>query len=206
MGKAKVGLMLVLAGALALLALGSPALAKDGDVIVRGTCSATSTAKLKAERRERPDRGRARGRPEPERRPLDGRADPGRRPRRPRRPADAGAERLVHRAQAGRQPCRLGRRPRRRRDAARPARHGRPGRPEPLVASAPVADVAYIPGAAGHERRPAVGYAMVISGGAPLRAQRHRLQGRAPVRGLVARADAGPCDRRVSRLRARARC
>ena len=39
--------MLVLAGALALLALGSPALAKDGDVIVRGTCSATSTAKLK---------------------------------------------------------------------------------------------------------------------------------------------------------------
>ena len=33
--------------ALALLALGSPALAKDGDVLVRGTCTGTSTAKLK---------------------------------------------------------------------------------------------------------------------------------------------------------------
>ena len=47
MAKATVGLVLVLAGALALLALGSPALAKDGDVIVRGSCSAKSTAKLK---------------------------------------------------------------------------------------------------------------------------------------------------------------
>jgi hypothetical protein len=47
MAKVKVGLMLVLTGAVALLALGSPALAKDGDVIVRGTCSAKSTAKLK---------------------------------------------------------------------------------------------------------------------------------------------------------------
>ena len=47
MAKAKVRLVLVLTGALALLALGSPALAKDGDVIVRGTCSAKSTAKLK---------------------------------------------------------------------------------------------------------------------------------------------------------------
>ena len=47
MAKARVGLMLVLTGALALLALSSPALAKDGDVIVRGTCSAKSTAKLK---------------------------------------------------------------------------------------------------------------------------------------------------------------
>ena len=30
-----------------MLTLGSPALAKDGDVLVRGTCSGSSTAKLK---------------------------------------------------------------------------------------------------------------------------------------------------------------
>ena len=36
-----------LCGALVLLTLGSPALAKDGDVLVRGTCSGSSTAKLK---------------------------------------------------------------------------------------------------------------------------------------------------------------
>jgi hypothetical protein len=33
--------------ALALLALGSPAFAKDGDVLVRGTCTAKSASKLK---------------------------------------------------------------------------------------------------------------------------------------------------------------
>ncbi len=47
MAKANVGLVLVLAGALAVPAVGSSALAKDGDVIVRATCSAGSTAKLK---------------------------------------------------------------------------------------------------------------------------------------------------------------
>ena len=47
MGKTKVGLTLVLTGALTLLAVGSPALAKDGDVLVRGTCTARSAAKLK---------------------------------------------------------------------------------------------------------------------------------------------------------------
>ena len=47
MGETKVGLTLVLTGALALLAVGSPALAKDGDVLVRGTCTARSAAKLK---------------------------------------------------------------------------------------------------------------------------------------------------------------
>jgi hypothetical protein len=47
MVKTKVGLTLVLTGALALLALGAPALAKDGDVLVRGTCTARSAAKLK---------------------------------------------------------------------------------------------------------------------------------------------------------------
>ena len=47
MTRTNVGLVLVLTGALALLALSSPALAKDGDVIARGTCSAKSTAKLK---------------------------------------------------------------------------------------------------------------------------------------------------------------
>ena len=33
--------------ALALLALGSPAFAKDGDILVRGTCTAKSASKLK---------------------------------------------------------------------------------------------------------------------------------------------------------------
>jgi hypothetical protein len=47
MAKTKVGLTLVLTGVLALLAVGSPALAKDGDVLVRGTCTARSAAKLK---------------------------------------------------------------------------------------------------------------------------------------------------------------
>ena len=37
----------VLAGALSALTLGSPALAKDGDILVRGSCTAGSTAKLK---------------------------------------------------------------------------------------------------------------------------------------------------------------
>jgi hypothetical protein len=45
--KMKVGLTLALTGVLALLAIGSPALAKDGDVLVRGTCTAKSVAKLK---------------------------------------------------------------------------------------------------------------------------------------------------------------
>ena len=47
MTKSKVGLTLVLSGALALLALASPALAKDGDVTVRGSCTARSAVKLK---------------------------------------------------------------------------------------------------------------------------------------------------------------
>lgn len=47
MDKGKLGLALVLAGALALPAVGSPALAKDRDVISRSACSAGSTAKLK---------------------------------------------------------------------------------------------------------------------------------------------------------------
>ena len=47
MTRTKVALTLVLSGALALLALGSPALAKDGDVLVRGSCSARSAVKLK---------------------------------------------------------------------------------------------------------------------------------------------------------------
>jgi hypothetical protein len=47
MTRTKVGLTVVLSGALALLALGSPASAKDGDVLVRGTCSARSAVKLK---------------------------------------------------------------------------------------------------------------------------------------------------------------
>ena len=47
MTRTHVGLVLVLTGALALLALSSPALGKDGDVVVRGTCSAKSTSKLK---------------------------------------------------------------------------------------------------------------------------------------------------------------
>jgi hypothetical protein len=45
--KTKAGLTLVLTGVLALLAVGSPALAKNGDVVARGTCTARSAAKLK---------------------------------------------------------------------------------------------------------------------------------------------------------------
>ena len=47
MTRTTAGLPLVLAGALALLALGSPAVAKDGDVLVRASCSARSAVKLK---------------------------------------------------------------------------------------------------------------------------------------------------------------
>jgi hypothetical protein len=47
MAKTKVVLMLLLTGVLGLLAVGSPALAKDGDVLVRGSCSARSAVKLK---------------------------------------------------------------------------------------------------------------------------------------------------------------
>jgi len=47
MSKRSVVLTIVLLTALALLALGSPALAKDGDVLVRGTCTGKSTSKLK---------------------------------------------------------------------------------------------------------------------------------------------------------------
>ena len=53
MAKTKVGLTLVVTGVLALLALGSPALAKDGDVLVRGTCTARSAAKLKLSSEDR---------------------------------------------------------------------------------------------------------------------------------------------------------
>jgi len=47
MSKRSVLLTIVSLTALALLALGSPALAKDGDVLVRGTCTGKSTSKLK---------------------------------------------------------------------------------------------------------------------------------------------------------------
>ena len=47
MSKKTVLTTIVSATALALLALGSPAFAKDGDVLVRGTCTANSTSKLK---------------------------------------------------------------------------------------------------------------------------------------------------------------
>ena len=47
MSKRSVVLTLVSLTALALLSLGSPALAKDGDVLVRGTCTGKSTSKLK---------------------------------------------------------------------------------------------------------------------------------------------------------------
>jgi hypothetical protein len=47
MSKQRVCLTIVSLAALALLALGQPALAKDGDVLVRGTCTAKSTSKLK---------------------------------------------------------------------------------------------------------------------------------------------------------------
>jgi hypothetical protein len=47
MSKRSVLLTIVSLTALALLALGSPALAKDGDVLVRGTCTGKSTSKHK---------------------------------------------------------------------------------------------------------------------------------------------------------------
>ena len=47
MSKRSVLLTIVSVTALALLALGSPAFAKDGDVLVRGTCTGKSTSKLK---------------------------------------------------------------------------------------------------------------------------------------------------------------
>ena len=47
MSKRSVALTIVALAALALLALGSPALAKDGDVLVRGICTGKSTSKLK---------------------------------------------------------------------------------------------------------------------------------------------------------------
>ena len=47
MSKRSVVLTIVSLTALALLSLGSPALAKDGDVLVRGTCTGKSTSKLK---------------------------------------------------------------------------------------------------------------------------------------------------------------
>ena len=40
-------IVMVLTATLAALALGSPALAKDGDILVRGSCTGSSTAKLK---------------------------------------------------------------------------------------------------------------------------------------------------------------
>ena len=43
----KAALTVVLSSALALPALGAPALAKDGDVLVRGACSVRSAVKLK---------------------------------------------------------------------------------------------------------------------------------------------------------------
>jgi hypothetical protein len=47
MSKRSVLLTIVSLMALALLALGPPALAKDGDVLVRGTCTGQSSSKLK---------------------------------------------------------------------------------------------------------------------------------------------------------------
>jgi hypothetical protein len=47
MSKRSVLLTLVSIAAAALLAHGSPALAKDGDVLVRGSCTGKSTSKLK---------------------------------------------------------------------------------------------------------------------------------------------------------------
>ena len=47
MTKQRLGLTVVLAGALGLLATVSPAAAKDSDVLVRGTCTGASAAKLK---------------------------------------------------------------------------------------------------------------------------------------------------------------
>jgi hypothetical protein len=47
MSKRAVVLTIVALTALALLTLGSPAFAKNGDVLVRGTCTGSSTSKLK---------------------------------------------------------------------------------------------------------------------------------------------------------------
>ena len=47
MSKRTVVLTIVSLATLALLALGSPAFAKNGDVVVRGTCTGKSTSKLK---------------------------------------------------------------------------------------------------------------------------------------------------------------
>jgi hypothetical protein len=47
MTKRPASVVVGLCAALVLLALGSPALAKDGDVLVRGICSGASAAKLK---------------------------------------------------------------------------------------------------------------------------------------------------------------
>jgi hypothetical protein len=47
MSKRSVVLTIVSLTALALLALGSPAFAKDGDVLVRGTCTGKTASKLK---------------------------------------------------------------------------------------------------------------------------------------------------------------
>ena len=47
MSKRSVVLTVLSITALALLALGSPAFAKDGDVLVRGTCTGQSASKLK---------------------------------------------------------------------------------------------------------------------------------------------------------------
>ena len=47
MSKRTILLTVVSVTALALLALGSPAFAKDGDVLVRGTCTGQSASKLK---------------------------------------------------------------------------------------------------------------------------------------------------------------
>ena len=47
MSKRSVLLTIVSVTALALLALGSPAFGKDGDVLVRGTCTGKSASKLK---------------------------------------------------------------------------------------------------------------------------------------------------------------
>ena len=68
-----------------------------------------------------------------------------------------------------------------------------------------MADVAYIPGEAGHERRPAIGYAMVISA-ALLFALNGTVSKVVLQSGIsLARADPGARHRRLPRLRARAR-
>ena len=115
MAKTNVGLLLVLAGALAVPAVGSSALAKDGDVIVRAACSAGSTAKLKLsgeagsriEAEVEVDQNRN-GVPWTVVLTRDGVA------RCARDEADESSERVVHAAAAGRQPSRSGCDPRRR--------------------------------------------------------------------------------------------